>query len=180
MHGRILWQFRDYVEARHGRAAWESLLKAAGLEHRVYLPQPYPDTEVFSLLQAAEKMTGKPASVLLQDFGEFTVPALLGMYSYLIKPEWRTLDVIEHAEKVAHGAVRQQVTGAAPPYLRVRRVNSNTLILVYNSPRKMCALAMGVGIGLGKHFQEDITVRHNPPNCLHAPSCEITYTTRPK
>jgi len=180
MHGRILWQFRDYVEARHGGAAWATLLKAAGLENRVYLAQPYPDTEVVSLLRAAEKMTGKPIPVLLQDFGEFTVPALLSMYSYLIKPEWRTLDVIEHAEKAAHGAVRQQVIGAAPPYLRVRRVDSNRVILAYNSPRKMCALAMGVGIGLGKHFQEDILVQHYPPVCLGVPCCEITYTSRPK
>jgi len=180
MHGRILWQFRDFFQARHSTVAWGTLLKAAGLEDRVYLAQAYPDTEILSLLQAAEKMTGIPASVLLQDFGEFSVPALLGMYSYLIKPEWRTLDVIEHAEKVAHGAVRQQQVGAAPPFLRVRRVNSHTVILAYNSPRKMCAFAVGVGMGLGKHFGEDILVQHNPPICLGSNGCEITYTSRPK
>ena len=65
MHGRILWQFRDYVETTQGRNSWEIVLKAAGLQDRVYLPQPYPDTEVFALLQAAAKVSGRSASVVL-------------------------------------------------------------------------------------------------------------------
>jgi hypothetical protein len=176
MHGRILWQFREYIESRHGKPAWIALLKTAGLEERVYLAQAYPDAEAFSLLKAAVTMSGKSAAAVLQEFGEFTVPALLGMYAHLIKPEWRTLDVIEHAERVAHGAVRQHERGAAPPYLRTRRVNPHKVIMNYDSPRKMCAFAVGVGLGLGKHFHEDVAVQHNP--CMYRGSdhCEITYT----
>ena len=176
MHGRILWQFRDYVESQHGKGAWKTVLKTAGLEERVYLSQAYPDAEAFSLLKAASKVYGKSVANLLQEFGEFTVPALLGMYSHLIEPEWRTLDVIEHAEKLAHGAVRQHERGAAPPYLCTRRVNSQKVILTYDSPRKMCAFAVGIGLGLGKHFQEKIAIQHNPCVYLGGDHCEITYT----
>jgi hypothetical protein len=175
MHGRILWQFRDYVESQHGKQAWEGVLKRAGLADRVYLAQAYPEEEALALLKATAKMSGKSAAALLQEFGEFTVPALLGMYSHLIKPEWRTLDVIEHAERVAHGAVRKQERGAAPPFLLARRVNPRKLILTYTSPRKMCAFAVGVGLGLGKHFQENVTVQHNPCVHLGADHCEITF-----
>ncbi len=175
MHGRILWQFRDYVESQGGKGDWKTVLKAAGLEERVYLSQAYPDAEAFSLLKAAGKVYGKSAAVLLREFGEFTVPALLGMYSHLIKEEWRTLDVIEHAERLAHGAVRQHERGAAPPYLRTLRVNPHKVILTYDSPRKMCAFAVGIGLGLGKHFAENITIQHNPCMYLGGDHCEITY-----
>ena len=175
MHGRILWQFRDYIETQYVKGTWTAVLKTAGLEDRVYLPQAYPDGEAFSLLKATVKVSGKSAAVVLQEFGEFTVPALLGMYSHLIKPEWRTLDVIEHAESV-HGAVRVQERGAAPPYLSIRRVNPHKLILTYNSPRKMCAFAVGVGLGLAKQFQEAVTVQHNPCMYLGADHCEISFT----
>jgi hypothetical protein len=176
MHGRILWQFREFVESRDGKRAWKAALKSAGLEDRVYLAQAYPDAEAVLLLQAVVKMSGKSASVLLQDFGEFTVPALLGMYAHLIRPEWRALDVIEHAERVAHGAVRKHERGAAPPYLLVRRVNRHKVMLTYSSPRKMCAFAVGVGLGLGKYFQESVSVQHNPCMYQGADHCEITYT----
>jgi hypothetical protein len=176
MHGRILWQFRDYIESQYGKGAWMTVLKTAGLEERVYLSQAYPDAEAFSLLKAAAKVSRKSAAAMLQEFGEFTVPALLGMYSHLIKAEWRTLDVIEHAERLAHGAVRQHERGAAPPYLRTRRVNAQKVILTYDSPRKMCAFAVGIGLGLGKHFEENITIQHNPCVYLGGDHCEITYT----
>jgi len=175
MHGRILWQFRDYIETRHSKGTWTAVLKTAGLEDRVYLPQAYLDEEAFSLLKATVKVSGKSAAVVLQEFGQFTVPALLGMYSHLIKPEWRTLDVIEHAESV-HGAVRRQERGAAPPYLSTRRISPNKLIVTYDSPRKMCAFAVGVGLGLGKQFQEAVTVQHNPCMYLGADHCEISFT----
>ena len=98
------------------------------------------------------------------------------MYSYVIRPECRTLDVIEHTERVAHSAVRQKERGAAPPYLRAHQVNPNKLILSYNSPRKMCAFAVGMGIGLGKHFNESVVVKHIPCMYLGADHCEITFT----
>ena len=176
MHGRILWQFREYVEARRGSGAWQTVCKAAGLEDRIYLAQAYPDAESLLLLQAFARMTGKSAPAILQDFGEFTVPSLLGMYAHLIKPQWRTLDVVEHTEKVAHGAVRAQERGAAPPYLRAHRVSSHELVITYNSPRKMCPFAVGVGLGLGKYFQESVKVLHDPCMRLGADHCEITYT----
>jgi hypothetical protein len=84
--------------------------------------------------------------------------------------------VIEHAERVAHGAVRKHERGAAPPYLLVRRVNRHKVMLTYSSPRKMCAFAVGVGLGLGKYFQESVSVQHNPCMYQGADHCEITYT----
>ncbi len=175
MDGRILWQLRDYIESKHGKSTWSRTLQTANLADRVYLAQCYPDTEAVALLTAAAAIIGKPVPAVLEDFGTFTVPFLLNMYRHILKPEWRTLDVIEHAERAAHGRVRQERPDSAPPFLRARRLSLQKLILTYNSPRKLCPMAVGVGIGLGRHFHEKITVRHG--TCMHLgdPSCEIIF-----
>lgn len=175
MHGRIFWEFRDYAEARHGAGTWLKLLKKAGIEEKVYLRRVYPDTEMVALVAAACALSGKALPVLLEDFGEFMVPSLMSMYGHLIQPEWRALDVIEHTESTAHSAVRVDESGAAPPFLRTRRLAPGKLTLTYSSPRKLCALAVGLGKGLGKYFHEEVTVQHSV--CMHrgAPSCEIMF-----
>jgi hypothetical protein len=175
MHGRIFWQMRDYIDGKHGKEAWNELLHVAGLQDRVYFSQPYPDSEAVALLNAASAVSKQPLSSVLEEFGEFTVPALLAMHRHVIKPEWRSLDVIEHAERVAHGLVRRQQPGATPPFLLTRRVAPHRLELIYNSPRKLCALAVGIGVGLGKHFKEKVVVRHRVCMNHGANQCEIVY-----
>jgi len=176
---------RDYIESKHGKDAWNKLLHSTGLQERVYLSQPYPDSEAGALLAAASAMSKQSLSSVLEEFGAFLVPELLTMYAHVIRPEWRSLDLLEHAEKVAHGLVRKQQPGATPPFLLAHRLTPNRLELTYNSPRKLCALAVGVGIGLGKHFKETVTARHRV--CMHHGDdrCEIVYdvvgqTTSPK
>jgi len=166
---------REYIEARHGKGGWEKLLHVTGLQDRVYLAQAYPDYEAVRLLTAASAMSRQSLSGVLEEFGAFTVPALLTMYGHVIRPAWRSLDVIEHAEKAGHGLARQHEIGSTPPFLRARRVAPHKLELIYNSPRKWCAFAVGVGMGLGKHFEETVVARHRV--CMHdgADHCEITY-----
>jgi|SRR5579863_1931275 len=177
MHGRIFWQMRDFVEARYGRGSWVDLLKTAGIQDQVYLSRPYPDSEAVALLDAVSTMTGKPLAAVLQEFGEFAAPSLLTLYGHLIKPEWRTLDVIEHAEGTAHGMVRREEPGSAPPYLRTQRCSPRKLLLIYNSPRKMCSFAVGLGIGMGKHFQETLMIRHRLCMQHGDDQCEILFET---
>jgi len=175
MHGRIFWQFREYVEALHGRDGWPSLLKQVGLDERIYMAQPYPDEEAMALINAEALTSGQSPFQVLQDFGAFTVTPLLHMCGGKIKPEWRALDVIENTERVAHGLVRFEQPGAVPPFLRTQRLDPRRLLLFYNSPRKWCAFAVGVGLGLGKHFDQPIVSRHR--QCMHegADHCEILF-----
>ena len=54
MHGIVFFQLRKYVETKHGRRAWNTLLKHAKLENRAYLSvSEYPDAEMEALVSAA-------------------------------------------------------------------------------------------------------------------------------
>lgn len=175
MHGIVHAQLQKYVIARHGRPAWQELLKGTGLGSRNYLTsQQYPDADIAALVTNAATMTGEPASALLEDFGEFMAPDLIAMYRPLLKPEWRTLDLLEHTEETIHSVVRLRNPGAAPPQLRFRRVDAAEVHLSYNSDRKMCAVALGIVRGVAKHFGDSVTIVESA--CMHrgAPSCEIS------
>jgi hypothetical protein len=176
MHGIILSELKRYVEARKGAAAWPLLLEKAGLGDARYLAnETYPDRDVVAIVGAASAMTGVDAQALLEDFGEFIAPNLLEIYSALIRPEWRTLDVILNTERNVHTVVRMKSRGATPPELKAVRTGPDQVILTYDSPRKMCAVAKGIARGLALHFHETIEISESA--CMHrgAPACVISF-----
>jgi len=176
VHGIIFSEFRNYVEATHGKGTWDVLLTKANLANRVYMPVgEYPDTEMIGLVVTTSTTTRLPVAELLEDFGMFLSPALMKTFGHLLQPQWRTIDVIEHTEATVHAVIRVKNTGAKPPELQTLRRSKDEILLVYSSPRKMCSLAIGIVKGLGKHFREDIVASEN--RCMHkgAASCEISF-----
>jgi len=176
MHGMIFSELENYAEAKYGRGTWNALLRKVNLDNRIYLAvQDYPDSEIISLVMAASSMNALPVSAVLEDFGQFIVPSLMRMYGHLLRPEWRAIDAIEHTEGTVHAVVRVQRPGAKPPRLTTQRVSPSEVLLVYTSSRKMCGLAIGIGMGLGQHFGEKIVA--NQTMCMHrgATRCEILF-----
>ena len=175
MHGLILAELRKYVEAKLGKDAWYGLLTTAGLGGRVYLSgEPYPDEEVVTLVTTASKTTGLPAATILEDFGEFIVPDLVDIYRPYIKPQWKSLDLIEHTEVNIHRAVRLRNPGAEPPHLKTKRVDRRQVLLVYTSPRKLCSVAKGIAKGVGKFYGEALTISEGSCMLRGDPECAIT------
>ncbi len=176
MHGMIFSELQNYAETKRGPGTWSALLKKANLENRVYLSvREYPDAEAVALVMAASAMTGLPLSAVLEDSGQFIVPSLVRIYRHLLKPEWRTIDVIDHTEATVHKVVRVKNPGAKPPQLKTKRLGPDEVQLIYTSPRRMCGLAIGIATGLGQHFKEKIVATQTM--CMHkdATRCEILF-----
>lgn len=165
MHGLIFVELKKFVSSGFGTDAWKDLLGKTGDEHRIYLPsRDYPDAEMVALVRAARALTGKSDSDILVAFGEFIVPDLLQMYRAHIDRKWRTPDLIENTEATIHRVVRRANQGAAPPELKVRRTSSSDVEIVYNSERRLCALARGIVRGIAKHYGERVTI--DEPRCM--------------
>jgi predicted hydrocarbon binding protein len=178
VHGVILSELQKYVEARHGAHVWPALLRDAGLGTKLYSPfQAYPDAEVAAIVGAASKATGKPVGIILEDFGEFIAPDLIALYRALIKPEWRTLDLLEHTESTIHRVVRSRSPDARPPELKVARIRENEVAISYTSPRKLCAVAKGIVRGVARHFGERISLIDIACMQRGAPQCTISVRT---
>jgi Haem-NO-binding len=116
---------------------------------------------------------GQPLPRFLEEFGEALAPELLALHPGLVRPEWKTLDVLMNAEEVIHAVVRRRNPEAKPPVLRCARFSDNEVQLVYASPRQLCEIAKGIVRGLAKHYQETISITDQA--CMHVgdPFCAI-------
>jgi hypothetical protein len=166
MHGIIHLELRNFVVQHHGEEAWRALTDKAGLSDEIYTPlRSYPDEQLVALVGAAVELTGAQPTALLEAFGEFLVPRYLALYGKLLKPEWRTLDVLEQAENTIHRVVRMREPGALPPRLQAQRVSPTAVKIHYDSPRKLCAVARGISRGIAGHFAERLSIIDE--QCMH-------------
>ncbi|WP_460612120.1 MULTISPECIES: heme NO-binding domain-containing protein [Hymenobacter] len=155
MHGTIFTLLKRYVQTQYDHSTWLRLLEASGLsatdfDHK----EVYPDEHMYRLVGEAAVMTGLSADELHEKFGEYLVPDLMYMYQKLVKPEWTTLDMLEHTEGTMHKQVRSEHVQNAPPVLNVTRVSPDELFIDYVSARRMGALAVGIVRGIAAHYDE--------------------------
>jgi hypothetical protein len=170
----IFAELRHFIAEKHGEGAWSELVHLANVPPRTWLPsQSYPDDELTRLIAQAALMAGRPEQELLEEFGEFIVPGLLGLYSALIKPAWRTLDVIEHTEATIHRVVRLRDQRARPPELYCSRTSPSEIQIVYRSARRLCGIAKGIPRGLAAHYGESVAVSETSCMLRGANQCEI-------
>ncbi len=103
-----------------------------------------------------------PAAKLEEKFGEALVPNLLLIYNQYVDPKWKTLDMLEHTEKVMHAAVKRHDSKSTPPVLNISRVNNHKLIIDYYSKRKLSSLAVGIIKGLAAYYQIESKIMVEP------------------
>ncbi len=174
MHGIIFVELRKFVGDALGPDGWRELLSNAGLHGKHYLATgPYPDEDLRALVGAASERMGTEATPLLERFGRFMVPDLIATYRALVDPGWRTLELIENVEKTIHAVVRLRDAGAEPPRLNCRRDRSDAVMVIYASPRRLCAVARGMCRGVADHYGERVAIRE--PLCMlqGAEACNI-------
>jgi len=174
MHGLIFAEMKRYFGTRFGSDSWDNILKECGIGWKIYLQnREYPDEEAVSILSSASKITGKSIFDILEDLGEFIVPTLITSFKTLIKPEWKTLDLLENTEETIHKAVRVRDPLAKPPYLKTNRLSPEEVVILYNSPRKMCGLAKGIIKGVAGYYNERVLINEAVCMLRGNPRCEI-------
>ena len=174
MHGIVFEELREYVWRKHGPEAWAELLRDAAPGRRFYAPDTgYPDEELEALLAAASRRTGAERPDLLYDFGRFIAPTLVDLYRPLISTEWTLLDFLDHVEETIHRVVRLDDPSAAPPRLRVERLDPDRAVLHYDSRRNMCDLGKGIIHGLQEEYGQ--VVEMTDLTCMKGgdPECRI-------
>lgn len=175
MHGLIFFFMQKFSEkVTGGSGVWDGVRADLGLRTKSYSPvAEYDDAEAFSLLGGVAAKAGRPVPLLLEQFGEFLAPQLIQFSAKLIRPEWRTLDLIANTEEVIHTFVRHNNPGARPPVLQCVRGADDEAHLIYGSQRQLCSLAKGIIRGIAHHYKE--TVELTEMSCmLHgAPFCTI-------
>jgi hypothetical protein len=118
----------------------------------------------------------RAVEAILEDFGEFMAPDLMAMYRRLIRPEWRTLDVLVNTEQAIHQVVRPRNPLAWPPPLRCARPTPEEAVIAYTSPRRLCALARGIIRGIARHYRERVEIAE--ATCMHRGAAPCVLSVR--
>lgn len=159
MHGFIISEIKKYVELKLGAPAWLAVLDKAGLGKKEYENfLNYPDEEAVAIVVTASEITGIPVAAILEDFGFFLGGHLMKIYRPLIDPSWRTLDFLANVEQTIHHIVRTRNRQAKPPALVCERTSPGEVVILYQSPRNMNALAWGIIKGVAAYYGDEIEV----------------------
>jgi Haem-NO-binding len=178
MHGIIHLELKRYLETRLGSAGWLKLLDDAGVSTSlpyVHLGE-YPDEELGAIVAAAARATSSSAEAVLEAFGEFIASSLIVTYRRLIRPEWRTLDVLANTEQTIHRVVRLRNPGARPPLLRCARPTPGEVVITYSSVRRLCILARGIIKGIASHYRERVEITE--AICMHRGAAACILSVR--
>lgn len=168
----------EMVEEQFGLAAWNELLEKAGYDGVYTAAGMYEDAELLDLVARASEMTGVPSDQLVFAFGEFMFPSYVSRYPDLIDGSIGFLSFLETIDTVIHVEVKKIYPGAKTPSFQYHRTGPESLVLRYQSDRKMCTLAEGLIRGAANHYQTEYTLEHSPCMKHGADHCGLSIVTQ--
>ena len=145
MQGLIFVTWEKYLAERFGspllhtyRAAIGETAATAPLASRVY-----DDAALLAGVGAASQLTGLPADTLLREYGRYFILNGLTRHlcAYLLNQVHSGAELLL-TMRDAHAQMRRTPDALTPPLFRYELLppHHNHLTLVYDSPRKVCAV----------------------------------------
>jgi hypothetical protein len=125
----------------------------------------YPDEQMMRLVGAASNALGIPPADVLRWFGRQAMPRLAERYSDFFAANASTRPFVLSLNTIIHPEVRKLYAGAHCPHFDFEEAADGGLMIGYNSPRKLCALAHGFIEGVADHYHEEVEVDHL--KCMH-------------
>jgi hypothetical protein len=178
MKGIVFNLLEEVVTAQHGDAAWDALLEATDLSGDYTSLGSYPDEEIVKLVAAgAGALKMSPAEVL-RWFGREAMPLLAQRYPAFFTEHRTTLPFVLSVNSIIHPEVRKLYAGAHCPFFRFQQMPDGALLMTYDSPRKLCALAHGFIEGAAGYFGETADVEHI--SCMHRGDDKCLLSIRAK
>ncbi|GAA6146878.1 heme NO-binding domain-containing protein [Thalassolituus maritimus] len=164
MKGVVFDILRDMIEEKFGLEGWNQLLEKAGSDGMYLSSESYDDSEMVSLLGAASEMTGIEVPQLLQNFGEFMVGEFYTRFPIFFDNCSGLVDFLKSVDEIVHGEVLKFYPDANLPKFDYDE-RGDSLVMIYQSQRKLCYLAEGLMAGSAKHFKQNVEIEQT--RCMH-------------
>ncbi len=165
MKGIVFNLLEEVVTRDFGEQTWDALLDDAGLDGAYTSLGSYPDSDAMRLVaQAATRLGMEPAEVL-RWFGRNAIPLLAVKYPAFFRAHTSTRAFLLTLNDIIHPEVRKLYPGAVVPEFQFDTSSPDVLLMGYDSPRRLCALAHGFVEGAADHFGE--TVVGGQDTCKH-------------
>ncbi len=174
MKGIVFNLLEQVVIKKYGELVWDDLLDVTQLSGAYTTLGSYPDEEVEKLVGAASTALNVPRSDVLRWFGREAIPLLASHYPAFFSGHKTARSFVLSVNSIIHPEVRKLYSGAGCPRFHSEEAPDGALLMGYDSPRKLCALAHGFIEGAGDHYGEEMAVEH--PRCMHRgdPNCLLS------
>lgn len=154
MKGFIFTNFIEFVETNHGLEMVDEMITNCNLPSQgIYSSfSSYEFDELVSLLTFVSQKTNVNPEILLEKFGVFVFPYLIGKHSYIIENFDNPIDLIGGIENHIHIEVKKLYNDADLPTFRVVEKTTKKLTVIYNSSKGLTYFAIGLMKETLNHF----------------------------
>lgn len=161
----VIFNLLEHVvtEAR-GSDTWETLLDDTGLDGAWTSVGSYPDDDLLALVTAASARLEIPANDLIRWFGKASLPLLADRYAQFFEGHSSLATFLPTLNDVIHAEVRKLYPEATVPTFAFIEIGDTRVVMVYDSPRKLCALAEGFVEGAAEQYSEKASI--DQPECM--------------
>lgn len=172
MKGIIFNVAEHVVTDEHGADAWDDLLVAAGVDGVYTAVGNYPDEQFSAIVSAAARTRGETTQDVERWIGRRGMPLLAERYSDFFEPSDARAFVLT-LNDVIHPEVRKLYPDVNVPNFDYHDVGATTLVVEYQSERRMCGFAEGLILGAVDWYGESAVVSQDA--CMHegATACLI-------
>ena len=176
MKGIVFNLLEEAVTTDFGDAAWDRLLDDAGLDGAYTSLGSYDDAEIVRLVQVASAALQIPPADVLRWFGRRAMPLLAKRYPSFFAGHPSAREFLLTLNSIIHPEVRKLYPGASPPVFDFDTSDSATLVIGYNSARRLCALAEGFMAGAAEHYGQQAQVGQS--QCMHDGAGKCVFHVR--
>lgn len=179
MKGLIFVEFTEFVEDRYSlemvdRIIEQSSLPSGGAYTSVGV---YDHREMVELISQLSSETGVEARELLRVFGRHAFDRFVAKFPELFEGVANAVDFLSSIENHIHVEVKKLYPDAELPTFSYEQSEPGSLVMVYESPRCLADLAMGLIEGAVEHFGNPMEIDMSPLNEDHS---RVRFSVSPR
>ena len=177
MHGLIFVTWEKYLSERFGSSFLIAYRKAIGetVANSPLTSRLYDDATLLAGVGAASEISGHPIDSLLHEYGRYFIINGLTSHlcTYVLAQVHSGLQLLLTMRDV-HARLRSTDDGLTPPLFNYESSSHpNEVVLIYDSPRKICSVLWGAIEGAAERYGERVHVSEQSCMKQGAPICRF-------
>lgn len=160
MKGMVFTEFIDMVEDKFGLEVVDDIITSSDLKTGgVYTAVgTYDHTELLTLVDKLSQKVNIAVPDLLRTYGQELFKVFVKKYNPLFTRYDNTLDFLDGVDQHIHVEVSKLYPDAELPKLVFDRTSKDSIILIYESKRKLSDFGIGLIYGCAKYFNEKVSI----------------------
>lgn len=181
MHGLIFVTWEKYLQERFEGAIFSEYRQRLALtaSNSPLAIRTYPDEMLLGGISTAHQITGVPVDTLLREYGHYFIANGLTRHrcAYLLSQVHNGRDLLL-AMRDAHEQMKQLPDGLTPPLFGYQFYSQDpqTMLLIYDSERKLCPLLLGAIHGAADYYGEQVAVTEQ--TCMRRGNQVCTFAVK--